>query len=234
MMALSHVAIATDQLNHNDICLTPQQQHYLFRVLRLKRGDRFIALIEQQWWLSCLHTPEIAQRLELIPAQTELPLPVILMVALPKTGMEDIVRSGTELGVSQIIPIISDRTLLQPSPQKIERWRRIATEAAEQSERQHIPIIVDPLPFCQTLDIAPHRFLCVARGNAPHLLTLPLPPPWEPLAIATGPEGGWTTAEIEQALQAGFQPVSLGKRILRAITAPLVAVALIAADYESK
>jgi len=232
-MEWQRVAIAPEQLHDDLIRLTPQQQHYLYRVLRLQPGDRFIALMQPQWWLSELRDLETAQRLEPMAIQTELAIAITLMVALPKNGFEEIIRCSTELGVREIRPMISDRTLLKPSPQKLQRWRRIATEAAEQCERQQIPVIADPLSFAQAIETSQgDRYLAVTRTHAPHLLTLTLPSPTQPLLVATGPEGGWTPQEVAQALKAGFQPISLGQRILRAVTAPIVVLSLLAAHYE--
>ncbi|MBP0012636.1 MAG: 16S rRNA (uracil(1498)-N(3))-methyltransferase [Roseofilum sp. SBFL] len=233
MTQWQRVAIAPEQLDNDIIRLTPQQQHYLYRVLRLQPGDRFIALIQPEWWLSELCDLETAQRLEMIPMQTELAIAITLMVALPKNGFEEIIRCCTELGVMEIMPVITDRTLLKPRPQKLERWRRIATESAEQCERQHIPTIADPLSFTQAMQTPHiHPYLAVTRISVPHLLTLPLPSPSETILIATGPEGGWTPQEVEEATIAGFQPISLGQRILRAVTAPIVALSLLAGHYE--
>jgi 16S rRNA (uracil1498-N3)-methyltransferase len=131
---------------------------------------------------------------------------------------------------------VSDRTLLNPSPQKLERWRRIAKEAAEQSERSVVPAILEPVPFSSVISSisATHRYICEARGTYPHLkeainqvcIT-------SEIVIAIGPEGGWTENELENAITAGFQGVSLGRRILRAVTAPIVALSVIAAELES-
>lgn len=249
---LQRIAISSSQLENNQISLTAEQHHYLSRVLRLKEGDRFIAMNGRgEWWLAKL-TSEIAEILEPISIQTELPVAITLIVALPKgNGFDEVVRQATALGVASIIPTISDRTLLNPSPQKLERWRRIATEAAEQSERQIVPTILDPVPFntalsfCQTIKstetspIANHQYICVPRDNHPHLLTCwqekPLirnHPEQMTIAIATGPEGGWTDAEVEQAYAASFQPVSLGRRILTAVLAPIVALSVLAAGIE--
>ena len=156
------------------------------------------------------------------------------MVALPKgNGFDEVVRCCTELGVTCIAPVLSDRTLLHPSPQKLERWRRIAAEAAEQSERSFVPTILEPVTFntAVTANQTNHRYICEARGEYPHLKKV-LNTISEEIVIATGPEGGWTTQEIENALAAGFQPVSLGRRILRAVTAPVVALSLITAACE--
>lgn len=203
-----------------------------------------------QWWLAQLETEaSSAQIREPIDAQTELPAEVTLIVALPKgTGFDEVVRQTTELGAATIAPAISERTLLKPSPQKLDRWRRIAAEAAEQSERQLVPAILEPLSFTAILSpvakeasqVPDMQFICVARGDSPHLFTC-LQEKKQAIAdrknikivIATGPEGGFSPAEIEQAIAAGFQPVSLGRRILRAVTAPLVAMSLVAAAWES-
>jgi 16S rRNA (uracil1498-N3)-methyltransferase len=230
--------ITPAQINQSQVALTSEQQHYLTRVLRLRSGDRFIAMDGQAHsWLAELATVE-ARLLNPITVTSELPLAVTLALALPKgNGFDEVVRQVTELGVDRIVPIISDRTLLKPSPHKLERWRRIAQEAAEQSERQIVPAILDPMDWQDCLAIArpdPLRLLCVARGNPPHLLEclsqagLSESDVWPPVTIAIGPEGGWTEPEVERAIAAGYQPVSLGRRILRAVTAPMVALALVA------
>lgn len=242
---LQRVVIDPCQICLKAIALTQEQQHYLGRVLRLQAGDRFIAMDGQgRSWLANLLTLNDQLQAEIVePVQvnTELPIHVTLVMALPKgNSFDDVVRQATELGVACIVPVLSDRTLLNPSPQKCDRWRRIAQEAAEQSERQHVPVLQDPIPFTQSLTHLttsdPH-YLCVTRHTVPHLLNclLTLAPSRQPLAslsLAIGCEGGWTEAEVEQAIAAGYQPVSLGSRILRAVTAPIVALSLIAAVQE--
>ena len=254
-MQLQRLVVKAEQLQNGHVCLVPSQLHYLQRVLRLGAGDRFIAMDgEGHAWLATLKLPTDpvqatsiqATIVEPITAPTELAVRVTLVAALPKgNGFDEVVRQSTELGVDQILPVMSDRTLLNPSPQKLERWRRIATEAAEQSERLCVPHITAPIPFtahlqqgCSPPDLLIQKYLCVARGSTPHLLNClqasmsdaSLPE----LTIAVGPEGGWTDAEVAAAIGAGYQPVALGSRILRAVTAPLVALSLIAAVWEGK
>ncbi|MDB9312775.1 16S rRNA (uracil(1498)-N(3))-methyltransferase [Spirulina sp. CS-785/01] len=228
---LQRVTIAPHQYQDQTLRLTPAQQHYLYRVLRLQEGDRFIAMNGQgQAWIAQLatNTAILQNGLEVT---SELPIPLTLLVALPKgNGFEEIIRCGTELGVSAFVPVESDRTLLKPSPQKLKRWRRIAQEAAEQAERAIVPPLQDPLPFSEAVQaLNPEQqtgYICIARGEYPPLFNRLSPPPIQPISLFTGPEGGWTPKEIEAALEAGIQPVSLGKTILRAITAPIVATAL--------
>lgn len=246
MAQLQRLVIAPTQRQDQEISLTQAQQHYLVRVLRLAKNDCFIAMDGQgSWWLSELDASLTqAKIIELLDVKSELPVTVTLLAAMPKgNGFDDVVTQATELGVACILPLKSDRTLLVPSPQKLQRWRRLAQEAAEQSQRQIVPTILDPVDFSASLEIsknlAAQRYMCVTSSDAPHLLSClrdqklqlnnqqPLS-----IVIATGPEGGWTTAEVEQAINAEFQAVSLGRRIFRAVTAPMVALSLIAASVE--
>lgn len=234
MAQLQRITIAPSQLQEHQILLTPQQQHYLKRVLRLREGEQFIAMDGLgKWWLAQINA-EQAQVLEPLIVTTELPVAITLIMALPKgSGFDEVVRSCTELGVACIAPVLSDRTLLNPSPQKLERWQRIATEAAEQSERAFVPTILEPVTFKEavTHSTATHRYICEARGEYSHLQSM-INRISGDVVIATGPEGGWTDREIEDAIAAGFQPVSLGRRIFRAVTAPIVALSLISAACE--
>lgn len=229
-------ANAPSQLQQNQILLTPQQQHYLNRVLRLQKGDRFIAMDGMgKWWLAQLQG-ESAQILETLTVETELHVSITLMAALPKgNGFDEVVRCCTELGVACIAPVMSDRTLLNPSPQKLERWRRIASEAAEQSERSFVPTILEPISFNAALSsfATQQKYICEGRGNYPHFKNCLHNQGEMSIVIATGPEGGWTEKEIDNAIKAGFEPVSLGRRILRAVTAPIVALSTLAAELES-
>lgn len=270
MPQLQRLAVTAAQICDRHIDLTPEQQHYLHRVLRLNKGDRFIAIDGcGHWWSAVLEAQEtglFALITEEISVSGELPVKVILMAALPKgNGFDEVVRQAVELGVASIVPVTSDRTLLKPSSQKVDRWRRIAAEAAEQSERQFVPTVLEPVSFDLAVKdcVCNYRFICVARGENRHLsdclagLDPPQPPlqrgeqevslsPPQPpevrgeqewgelsIAIAVGPEGGWTEAEVKRAIEFGFEPVSLGRRILRAVTAPMVALSLVGAAFES-
>jgi 16S rRNA (uracil1498-N3)-methyltransferase len=234
---LQRLAIAPGQRDQEWVDLTPEQQHYLLRVLRLRSGDRFLILDREERWLAQLQ-PQITQAklLTLAPSLGELPFSVTLLAALPKgNGFEQVVQQATELGVNTVIPLLSQRTLLQPSPHKLERWRRIAQESAEQSQRQRVPTLLDPVDFSQgiaAISNAAARYLCGLDPTAPHLWNCLSSADGGEIALATGPEGGWTPAEVEEAIAGGWQPVSLGARTLRAITAPLVGLTLVAARLE--
>ncbi len=231
------LVITPNQKQDCSIDLNPEQKHYLFRVLRLSQGDRFIAMdgLGTSWIAEI--EGESANILEEVDISTELPASVSLISALPKgSGYEQIIRCCTELGVSTFFPVISDRTILKPSSNKVQRWRKIATEAAEQSERQIVPVILEPISFNQaiahTAESASDKYICVARGELPSLGNCLANRQATEIVIAMGCEGGWTETEIERAIAAGYQPVSLGNRILRAVTASIAALSLIVAAWE--
>ncbi len=269
MPQLQRLAVNATQICDRTIDLTKEQQHYLHRVLRLNQGDKFIAMDGRgHWWLAVLEAQEtglIASITEEIAVNRELAVEVTLMAALPKgNGFDEVVRQATELGAASIVPVTSDRTLLKPSAQKVDRWKRIAAEAAEQSERQFVPTILEPVSFDFAVKDCgqKYRYICVARGENrqlwdclmkleppqppklrgeqeldPHFVGAvpPCPPPAGgelSIVIAIGPEGGWTEGEVERAIEFGFEPVSLGSRILRAVTAPIVALSLVGAAFE--
>ena len=230
---LYRLTIDPEQRQEERVMLSAPQHHYLYRVVRLREGDRCILLNGQgQGWIAQLAGDQ-AQLLESLTLTNELPIPLTLLVALPKgSGFEEIIRAGTELGVSGFVPVISDRTLLKPSPQKLTRWQRIAQEAAEQCERAIVPTIAPPQPWPEVLTQAQGlKLLATARGDRPSLLQS-LNCKTDHITLATGPEGGWTPGEVEGAIAAGFQPIDLGPRILRAVTAPIAAAAIIASWQE--
>jgi 16S rRNA (uracil1498-N3)-methyltransferase len=235
---VQRITINPSQIDNSNITLTTEQHHYLTRVIRLQNGAQFHAIDGTGNIYLAEIAKDTAQIIQLITTDNrELSQPVTLICALPKgNNFDDLVRACTELGVTEIIPALSDRTLLQPSPQKLQRWRKIAQEAAEQSERSFVPTIAEPQALAAIFDRLPtvaHKYICEARGEHPHLLTcLQSTPMTEPIVLAIGPEGGWTDGELDRAVKSGFQPVSLGQRILRTITAPIVALSIISAVAE--
>ncbi len=239
---LQRVFVSSEQFESVDlqlhrIVLLAAQQHYLLRVLRLKVGDRFLAISPNQTWLAQLSDGNSAQLLELLPPKPPLPVNIHLLAALPKNGFDDVVRQVTELGVGTITPILSDRTLLKPSPKKLDRWQRIAQEATEQCERPTVPNLQAPSNWQTALTQiqADQKYIAAARADAQHLLTaLPQAPDSSEIptiAIAIGPEGGWTEGEIEMAIGDNYQPITLGPTILRAVTASPAAVTIIMGRY---
>ncbi len=229
---LPRITVPLSQVTVGDsFVLPPDRLHYLQRVLRLPTGAEFVVMNGRGTKWRAQLQGDRGILLSLVVEQRELPHQIHLGVAMPKgTGMETIIKQTTEAGVARITPIISQRTLLRPSDHKRDRWQKIAQEAAELACRNLVPVVEEPVPLDRFLsqDLC-HKFIGVTTPAPPLsslLLELPL---GGNLGLLTGPEGGWTEAEVEMAEAQGWQPMSLGLAVLSATTAPVVAVAIASA-----
>jgi 16S rRNA (uracil1498-N3)-methyltransferase len=176
--------------------------------------------------------------------QADPALPITLVVSIFKFDhMEWGIEKATELGVAAIAPVIARRTekhLAQAAGKRVERWRRIAHEAAQQSRRSDVPVIHDPAPLAERVRAASEAarvvlaeqertmtlrsFVETAVNAAQNEMPL--------LEFAIGPEGGWAPDEEALFDANGWRAVSLGPRILRAETAAITALAVIASFLE--
>ncbi len=157
---------------------------------------------------------------------------IVLCQCLPKGGkLEDIVRATTELGVSQVHLVASERSVPRldegRAEKKLERLRRVAQEAARQSGRSQVPDLFAPAPLAEVVSRAPAeaaRAALVPWGSTPveRALASGAAVGW----LLVGPEGGLAPGEVELAEGAGFVPAGLGPTVLRVETAGPVAVAL--------
>ncbi len=166
------------------------------------------------------------------PREAESPLALTLAIGALKADKFDwVVEKATELGATCIQPFTSAFTVARPSPARQARWREIARSAAKQCGRAVIPAVAAPLDFAAVLSLpAEARLLLAERGAAIPLTALPLTAPRSVL-LAIGAEGGFSPAELEAAHAAGFHPLRLGPRILRAETAAVAACALCQARW---
>jgi 16S rRNA (uracil1498-N3)-methyltransferase len=139
----------------------------------------------------------------------------------------------TELGVSRIAPVIAQRTeqhLANAATKRAERWRKLAREAAQQSRRVAPPEIMDPVTLKQALaEERGHRIVLSEAEERTSLRSL-LAGSRPPLALAFGPEGGWSESELQLFNDNAWQAASLGHTILRAETAAIAAVAVAMAE----
>jgi 16S rRNA (uracil1498-N3)-methyltransferase len=159
---------------------------------------------------------------------------------------EWMLQKCTEIGAAEYVPVITSRSLVQSSEEnssKLERWRRILKEAAEQSGRGRIPTLAAPLRWNEALDHfqaqAIHGLIAWEEEKSmritPTLDAMKQAGSEIPLRLALfiGPEGGFSEEEIAQARAAGLAPVTLGKRILRMETAAIAAAAIILHELET-
>jgi 16S rRNA (uracil1498-N3)-methyltransferase len=162
--------------------------------------------------------------------EREAPLGVHLGIAVSRGDRMDwVVQKATELGVAEISPLLSERTEVKlhgdRADKKIHHWQQIAISACEQCGRNTVPPIH---PLAKLADwsqqVQAHRKLVLHHREARSLSSLKRP---DSLALLIGPEGGLSRLEIESALQAGFDALSMGPRVLRTETAPIAALAII-------
>jgi len=141
--------------------------------------------------------------------------------------MEWAIEKCTELGVSKIVPVIAQRTekhLASAAVKRTERWQRIAQQASEQSRRVSAPKVLGPIRLREILGLSGTRI--VLAENEPTVMLKDVVPRDGDIALAFGPEGGWTEAELQLFKEAGWISASLGKTILRAETAAIAATAI--------
>jgi 16S rRNA (uracil1498-N3)-methyltransferase len=226
--------------------LTGDQASHLIRVLRAQAGMEFdIVAGDRVWHGVVAGISGDAVRFNLIAeVKAEPALPVTMLLSVFKFDrMEWAIEKSTELGVERIVPIIarrSEKHLAQSAQNRVERWRRIAREAAQQSRRSDIPAIEDAVPLktaarregeavrlllaeqerTRTLRRALEEALSASGDELPAI------------RVAVGPEGGWAAEEEALFDSEGWKPVSLGPRILRAETAAITAMAVVAALME--
>ncbi len=176
--------------------------------------------------------------------ESEPAMPVTLVISIFKFDhMEWAIEKATELGVAAIVPVIARRTekhLALAATKRVERWRRIAHEAAQQSRRSDVPAIHDPLKLSDHVKAASNlKRIVLAEQERTATLRGALEEAigaagaeMPDLEIAIGPEGGWAPDEEALFDANGWQAVSLGPRILRAETAAIVALAVVASMLE--
>jgi 16S rRNA (uracil1498-N3)-methyltransferase len=224
------------------VALDERLGHYLRAVLRLSEGDALTVLDGAGRAFAAtlgsgalqIGAPADAATADLA---AEAPCRVEILQALPKGDkLGEIIRRATELGAWRIVPALTARTIATAgSAQKLERWRRIAREAARQSRRLHVPEVEAPRPLAEAMRGA-RGALRVLLHEAERALRLrdllaaaPPPPAGAPrsVTIAVGPEGGFTAAEVAEAGACGFVAAGLGPRVMRTETVALAVCAVL-------
>lgn len=224
-MTLPRLAAAVDAPREGQLVqLGPDRAQHL-RALRLKPGAALELLLGAGPWcadLAALDRDGAVVRL-VAPLREDREPPVPIDVYLPLTAqlslVDELIPPLVELGARHLLPTAWERSEYdaRKTLARMERWRRILVGAAEQSHRTVLPELSEPVPFDALLRCeAPQRWLAYEGAVAanPPLRTAPI-------ALASGPEGGIADAELAHLQAAGWTPVSLGRGILRAATAPV-------------
>jgi len=226
--------------------LTGEQASHLIRVLRAQTGMEFdIVAGDRVWHAVVAGISGDAVRFNLLAeVEADPALPVTMLLSVFKFDrMEWAIEKATELGVERIVPILarrSEKHLAQSAQNRVERWRRIARESAQQSRRSDVPVVEDAIALkaaarregeAVRLLLAEQERTSTLRGALEEALAASgneVPA----IRLAVGPEGGWAAEEEALFDSEGWKPVSLGPRILRAETAAITAMAVTAALLE--
>jgi len=215
------------------IKVPPEKSRYLLSVLRCKKGDA-VTVIDGRGSAYAAQIVSIVGKDIFIditgdlPLNAELPVPLTLCQGLLKgEKMDLVIQKATELGVTEIVPLVTERSIVKET-RKVKRWHAIAEEAAEQCGRAVVPLVRDPEKLNDILDGEKMNGLLFWEGGGRALQeAMSVIDSGLTVHIFIGPEGGFSSAEIHKAEGQGLVRTTLGKRILRAETAAITAVALV-------
>jgi 16S rRNA (uracil1498-N3)-methyltransferase len=224
-----------DEVRRGEAALDGEDAEHLTRVLRAEVGQQFEICDGARLYLSEIvearkHSVRF-RVLEELPAVQPAVRISLLMSLIKFERFEWMVEKATELGVEAIVPVQaerSDKGLELAARKRVERWRKIARAAGQQSHRLRLPEIAPPVELARALAYDGRRLYLEEAPGCPLLLkAVSDPKTGEAVAILVGPEGGWTDRERSELAAASWAPVSLGPQILRAETAAIAAVAVL-------
>lgn len=240
--------VSDDQVKNDHFIIQGDDYHHIVHVMRMVKGSELICVLSCNKTALCrieqiTNEHVIVRVVKWINEQTELPVQIYIAHGLPKGDkLELVIQKGTELGASSFIPFVAARSIVKwdakKANKKLERWKKIAKEAAEQSHRGKIPDVHAPMTIYELVEfakIADYRLFAyeeeAKQGNHQMLTSVfRKMKRGQSLLAVFGPEGGFSSEEVELLKQHGFFSCSLGPRILRTETAPLYLLA--AASYQ--
>lgn len=228
----------TEHIDGKTHSITGEDARHIAKSLRMARGEELTLCdrqgVEHRCVIKEINPGSVeVDVLENFPCQNEPGVKITLYQALPKGDkMDFIVQKAVELGVYRIVPVISSRCVSRPDEKaltkKVQRWQKIAAQAAQQSHRGIIPEVLGALSFQKAVTDAKtsgRSVIFYECGGQP--VRKIVREQDETLAVFIGSEGGFAASEVQQVLDAGGKAATLGKRILRAETAPLAALSVL-------
>lgn len=235
--------ISPDQVSGASIALDGEDVRHIVTVLRMKAGEQLLLCDGQGNDYSVRIVGVDRSRVD-----TEIlnrtrheagPVHITLAQGLPRPDrMDFIVQKATELGAASIVPVITERTIVKvkDGEKRVTRWRKIAREAAMQSNRPDIPVVGDIIRFSEflrTMNPQPGSLLLLPweEGTDPVRNVLRRNPEAKNIVVCIGPEGGFSRKEADMASEKSFHHVSLGPNILRTETAALAVLAMIGYEF---
>jgi 16S rRNA (uracil1498-N3)-methyltransferase len=230
-----------DEVSGDRAVLVGEHADHLVRVLRARVGQKFdIAIGEavRRGRIASVSDDRVEFELGEEVSGADLAGIILVLAVFKFDRMEWAIEKCTELGVSRLVPVISRRTdlhLAAAAGKRVERWQRVARQAAEQSRRASPPEIAVPIKVSEALNLQAALRIVLAESEERTLLRDVVRPhaAEDGVALAVGPEGGWTEDESQSFRQAGWISASLGNTILRAETAAMAATAIVASEMYS-
>ncbi len=246
---MQHFFISPEQVQDDQIIVTGNDVNHMKNVLRMRVGEdvelndgfghKYIGEIREFMEESVIVTVK-----ECIENQAELPSKIYLYQGFPKADkMELIVQKAVELGVAEVIPVLTNRTIVKldekKKQKKIQRFQSIAESAAKQAARGIIPKIAEVKSFKEALEDAKTKDHILipyelATGMNDTRKIIQQIKSGESIAIFIGPEGGFERTEVDEAVKKGARPITLGKRILRTETAGLAVLSVLMFQLEDR
>ena len=244
---MQHFFVPSSQVGEAEITIKGSDVNHMRNVLRMKPGEilsvcngnncRYLCRVKE--YTEDEAVLAITERQE---NDTELPSKIYLFQGLPKQDkMELIVQKAVELGVYQVVPVVTKRCVVRldekKAQKKKERWQEISKSAAKQSGRGLIPEVTSVLSWREALSKAQELDVCLipyelAEGMSETKKILASLKPGQSIGVFIGPEGGFEKAEILEALESGAKAVTLGRRILRTETAGITTLSVLMFQLE--
>lgn len=233
----------------SETTLPAEESHHLVRVMRLGAGDE-VAIFDGRGHEMLARVERAAAKgvtlhvIRPLPVPPAPPVPIVLVQSVLKGDkMDAVVRDATMAGVSEVVPVVSERSLVSVATltrgHAVERWQRISVSSAKQCGRAHLPVIHPPQSFDEWVSAAFEglRLLFVepsleegadgSQSSATHVREVLQGAKQHAIACIIGPEGGWSEEERGRAVSAGCVTATLGAMTLRADAAGLVAVSVV-------
>ena len=229
--------VGAEELAGETLTLTGENAQHA-KVLRLKNGEEVLVCDGEGQECLCRVADVASWELEVLERRestTEAKVKVSVYMAFPKADkLEHVIQKATELGAFEIVAFPSSRCVSRPDEKslkkKLERWQKIAASASEQSGRGRIPEVITLGSYAEALSRASGADKAILFYENERATTLRMAldsGSYHTVSLLTGPEGGLEEKEVKQAMEAGLQVCTLGRRILRCETAPLCALSAV-------
>ncbi len=240
--------VEEDQISGDEISISGSDVNHIKNVLRMRENEEIIICNGQgkdfQCIISQISGEEVIGKIQsIVESNTELETKIYLFQGLPKKDkMELIIQKAVELGVYEIIPVMTKRTIVKldekkKEQKKLERWQNIATSAGKQSARGIIPKVMKPMSYQEALNYAATLdYNIIPYEKADNIDNtrdiIKGVKSKNSVGIFIGPEGGFEESEIDKAKTIDMKPITLGRRILRTETAGFTIMSIIMFELE--